>query len=99
MPIYFSVAVVLFILSTLVSGVRSEPPRLAETSGEPTGPYRLLLLGEDETSGLCDVIIMANIDINRGTVCLAQIPRDTYFNGSENRYKKINIPTLGCWHS
>ena len=90
LPIYLSIVVVLLALALLVPTARSESPKMTETWGEPKPPYRLLLLGEDEVSGLCDVIILANIDVEAGTVCLAQIPRDTYFNCSENRYKKIN---------
>ena len=61
------------------------------------GPYRVLVLGKDDASGLCDVIILASFDSETGKVCLAQIPRDTYFRYTEKNYKKINgaVDTLG----
>ena len=70
----------------------------AETAGKPAdGVFHVLLLGEDQASGLCDVIMLATVDAEAGRVSLMQIPRDTYFRYTKKNYKKINgaVETLG----
>lgn len=68
----------------------------ARTSDEG-GRYIVLLLGQDEAAGLTDVMMLVSVDAEAGRVCLAQIPRDTYFRYTKKDYKKINgaMGTLG----
>ena len=69
---------------------------LARTNDE-SGRYHVLLLGQDEAAGLTDVMMLISVDPEEGRVCLAQIPRDTYFRYTKKDYKKINgaMGTLG----
>lgn len=53
-------------------------------------PYNLLVCGKDETSGLCDVIMLVSVDTEKNRICVMQIPRDTYAEYTEKSYKKIN---------
>ncbi len=50
----------------------------------------MLILGRDSAAGLCDVIMLASVNFAKNEVNVMQIPRDTYFNYTENDYKKIN---------
>lgn len=68
---------------------RATSALLAKSGGED-GLYRVLLLGQDEAAGLTDVMMLVSIDAEAGSVCLAQIPRDTYFRYTGKDYKKIN---------
>ena len=54
------------------------------------GAINVLLLGTDKEASLCDVIMLANIDCDKNCVTIAQIPRDTYANYTDNSYKKLN---------
>ena len=69
---------------------------LVGTSGED-GRYNVLLMGQDEAAGLTDVMMLVSVDAEAGRVCLAQIPRDTYFRYTKKDYKRINgaMGTLG----
>lgn len=62
-----------------------------------TEDFCLLILGEDEASGLCDVVMLASVRNGGESVGLMQIPRDTYLKYTEKNYKKINgaVATLG----
>lgn len=94
--IYPLIAVfVLAILAFSLSGESGAQARLTESEGAQDGTYHVLILGEDEASGLCDVMMLATVDIGTGRACLAQIPRDTYFRYTDKDYKKIN----GAVHS
>ena len=50
----------------------------------------LLVLGKDDSSSLCDVIILVNVNTADKKLTALQIPRDTYINLGEDSYKKIN---------
>ena len=52
--------------------------------------YNFLLLGRDDAAKLCDVIILASINVDNGDVNIMQIPRDTYFECNGASYKRIN---------
>lgn len=52
--------------------------------------YTFLVVGRDRAAGLCDVIILANINTDNGDVSIMQIPRDTYFDCGNENHKKIN---------
>lgn len=55
------------------------------------GVYNFLLVGYDKAAGLTDVNMIAQFDVNTGTVNIVQLPRDTYarYNASGS-YKKLN---------
>ena len=52
--------------------------------------FRLLVAGEDESGGLCDVLILLSIHQESGEVWGLQLPRDTYAAYSEGSYRKLN---------
>ena len=52
--------------------------------------FRLLVAGRDRASGLYDVIMLISLNRASETVCVLQIPRDTYLEYTEKSYKKIN---------
>lgn len=96
--IYIFAAVLFVALLALMLWRAEESAPFTEASGAASnGIYRLLLLGEDDASGLSDVIILATVDTETGRACLVQIPRDTYFRYTDKDYKKINgaAETLG----
>ena len=60
-------------------------------SEQTAGDYfRLLVAGKDRTSGLYDVIMLISLNRANDSVCVLQIPRDTYLEYTEKSYKKIN---------
>lgn len=65
--------------------------------GDDKERYTVLVLGRDMAASLCDVMMLASIDLGSGDVTLLQIPRDTYFNCSAGDHKRINAAaaTLG----
>ena len=87
--IYLAIAAAMIVAVTAWGRERTEPAALP-TTVEEEGRYHVLLLGRDEAAGLTDVMMLASIDTAEGRVCLAQIPRDTYFRYTEKNYKKIN---------
>jgi len=52
--------------------------------------HNFLVLGKDNVSGLCDMIMLVSYDENKEAVSVVQIPRDTYAEFSSGSYKKIN---------
>ena len=52
--------------------------------------YNILLLGMDDSAGLCDVMMLLRVDFGAESVSVAQIPRDTYARFTEASYKKLN---------
>lgn len=54
--------------------------------------YNFLLLGKDSGAALCDVIMLASLDMKQGSLDVVQIPRDTYakYGDASSSYKKIN---------
>ena len=52
--------------------------------------YNILILGEDEASGLDDVLLIVSCDTKSKTVNALQIPRDTYAEYTEAAYRKLN---------
>ena len=59
-------------------------------SKQSGGAVNILFLGMDREASLCDVIMIANIDFDKNSVTIAQIPRDTYADYTDNSYKKLN---------
>ncbi len=49
-----------------------------------------LVVGKDDASGLCDVIIVVSYDTNYQKAEVLQIPRDTYASYTTAAYRKIN---------
>lgn len=52
--------------------------------------YNLLVLGNDSEAKLSDVIMLVSLNVTNGDAYVMQIPRDTYFNYTDESYKKIN---------
>ncbi len=50
----------------------------------------ILFLGTDREAGLCDVMMLINVNYTDGTATVAQIPRDTYARYTDSSYKKLN---------
>ena len=50
----------------------------------------ILFLGTDREAGLCDVMMLVNVNYTDGSVTVAQIPRDTYAAYTDKSYKKLN---------
>ncbi len=57
----------------------------------------VLILGKDNTSGLCDVIMLVSYNVTDSSLGVVQIPRDTYLKYTSSSYKKINgaVASLG----
>ena len=51
---------------------------------------RILVLGCDRASGLCDTMFIVSVRKSDGRACILQIPRDTYANYTQKSYKKLN---------
>ena len=52
--------------------------------------FNFLIMGRDEASGLCDVIIVVSYDTKNQQINALQIPRDTYASYTSSSYRKIN---------
>ena len=53
-------------------------------------PFCMLVLGHDEASGLCDVMMLVSVDRENGTAAIMQIPRDTYALYGDGSHRKLN---------
>ena len=53
-------------------------------------PFCVLIIGKDKVSALADVIMLAAFDKTEKSVCIVQIPRDTYAEYGNSSYFKIN---------
>ena len=58
-------------------------------SGEG-GVTNVLVLGRDRAAGLTDVMMLASLNANEGTLHVLQLPRDTYAAYTSASYKKLN---------
>ncbi len=74
-------------------GQESTPP----VSREMDERVNFLVLGRDDASGLCDMMMLASYNITEGSMNVVQIPRDTYAEFTSGSYKKINgaVAALG----
>ncbi len=61
-----------------------------EESTQKDGFYNVLFMGTDREAGLCDVMMLINVNTQNDSITIAQIPRDTYAHYSESDYKKLN---------
>ena len=52
--------------------------------------YNILILGVDDVSSSTDVMMIAHVDEQKGTLSVLQIPRDTYINKNVGGYKNIS---------
>lgn len=86
-PFLRIVALALCLLAPLlfVSG-----SKIQKNSDEPMQSLNVLLLGKDDASGLADVIMILNVNAEKGEMSLLQIPRDTYISTPAGCSKKIN---------
>ncbi len=90
-------AVAVIIILSVAYAVSKNSSQYSQTVGlgKPKEPQTLLLLGEDNESGLCDVIMLAHIDVEKSRIAIMQIPRDTYARYTDKSYKKLNAaPTV-----
>lgn len=71
----------------------------SETSKVDSEDVRLniLVMGKDDSSGLCDVLMLASYNLTDSSVGIVQIPRDTYAEYTSSSYKKLNgaLSSLG----
>ena len=97
LPFYILFSVGIVLLSVIVLFCQKPSGCFMPVSADKPKAARYLLLGKDETSGLCDVVILASICSEEESICLAQIPRDTYLRYTDKSYKKINgaVSALG----
>ena len=89
-----------FVLSIDVSGAENTLKSDGDVgSGVKDKDKRVnfLFLGKDNTSGLCDVIMLVSYNVTDSSVGVVQIPRDTYAKYTEGSYKKLNgaVSALG----
>ena len=71
----------------------TESDGITANASAPTrknGVRNFLICGKDRASGLCDVIVIAEIDSVHHTASIVQIPRDTYASYSDGGYHKLN---------
>ncbi len=54
------------------------------------GAFHFLMLGKDSAAELCDVIMLVSYKPSDRSLCIVQIPRDTYFAYTDGSYRKIN---------
>ena len=89
--VMLSLAVFSFLGASLVTlpSTAQENSAEAETAVRD-GSCNLLILGRDKAVGLCDVLMLASLDLSLGRLSIVQIPRDTYFAYTDGNYKKIN---------
>lgn len=57
----------------------------------------VLVMGRDEASGLCDMLMLVSYNMTAEKVNVLQIPRDTYAEYTSGNYRKINgaVSALG----
>lgn len=70
------------------NSVTEEIPTSGQISAKER--YNLLLLGNDEASGLSDMVAIVSCDTINKKMSLLQIPRDTYAEYTSAAYRKIN---------
>ena len=73
-------------------GGASALDRISDTNSEENDDSRfnVLVMGKDNTSGLCDMIMIVSYNMTSKNVGIVQIPRDTYAKFTDGSYKKIN---------
>lgn len=89
----FAFAMAVIVIVAIAAFAKQEENRASASptsAGEGGSRYHVLLMGQDEAAGLTDVMMLVSVDTESGRVCLAQIPRDTYFRYTKKDYKKIN---------
>ena len=89
-----------FVLSIDVSGAENtlkSDGALGSDVKDKDKRVNFLFLGKDNTSGLCDVIMLVSYNVTDSSVGVVQIPRDTYAKYTEGSYKKLNgaVSALG----
>jgi LCP family protein required for cell wall assembly len=67
----------------------ADPP-LSPSYAEGERPFCLLVAAKDPSSGLSDVMMLLSYDPPKGEITVLQLPRDTYFRGGSESYRKIN---------
>lgn len=72
-----------------VSGV-PDTPEDGSTGGFVREDYHFLVLGQDRSGKLSDVIMLVSLNTVENAAAVVQIPRDTYANYTDRAYKKLN---------
>ena len=85
----------LVVLACMLSGKDGEGVKAGAkevTAAQVTAEdaINVLILGTDRQAGLCDVMMIVNINFTKGKITVAQIPRDTYAKYTDGSYKKLN---------
>ena len=92
--VFFAVRFVLSIdVSSAEKTLKGDDTSLADgtdKSKDKNKRINFLFLGKDNTSGLCDVIMLVSYNVADSSVGVVQIPRDTYAKYTESSYKKLN---------
>lgn len=52
--------------------------------------YNIMILGVDDVSSSTDVMMLVQVDENKGTLNILQLPRDTYINKTVGGYSNIS---------
>ena len=98
------IATLTVIIGVAVSAViMAKPPATVSGIGDiargdvSLGRVNILAAGRDRASGLYDSLMLIGFDRDRGSICVLQIPRDTYAEFTSGSYKKINgaVASLG----
>ncbi len=79
-------------------------PTVAEKDGQAvngvqTENFNILVTGRDRQSGLADVWMLVSVNEEAETVCVLQLPRDTYAAYTDGNYRKLNgaVYSLGSF--
>ena len=71
-------------------GRKPQTQDATEASRSADDAVNVLLLGTDREAGLCDVMMLVNVNFTDGSATVLQIPRDTYASYTDASYKKLN---------
>ena len=89
--LFILIYVTIFSFAQIGNSDSRNNPHCYEASAESNkNNYVFLVCGKDTSSGLTDVILIAKIDVEKNSINIVQIPRDTFVCLSNNKIKKIN---------
>ncbi len=84
----------LFAAFTLIQGynsdVKNSVSQIDENYAYEKDVYSFLILGTDNAAGLCDMLLLASLNISNNTASVVWIPRDTYVDFGSRHTRKIN---------
>ena len=77
-------------------GTTAEPEQTTDAAAEPEDPYTrkkgfytFLIAGVDDVSMSTDVLMLASLDTESGSIHIVQIPRDTFVNKDVGGYSNV----------